>query len=129
VAILERDVLRADLLTGMSVLTSAAAAGRWLTGQARIVGDSPGTPTPGIRGHPAAAGRDHERTRQVHRGRDLEARGGAYLTRTRTGRRTRYSVHRGPCSGHTATGRTSGSGPLLEPARPANGITNKQSPG
>ena len=76
------------------------SAGSWtlLTGHGHVLVEIARSPTARIRNIAAAAGLT-ERTVQVIVA-DLEAAG--YLTRTRTGRRTRYSVNRDHLFRHTA---------------------------
>jgi MarR family len=76
--------------------------GSWtlLTGHGHVLVEIARNPTARIRDISAAAGLT-ERTVQVIVA-DLEATG--YLTRTRTGRRTRYSVNRDHLFRHTAQG-------------------------
>jgi predicted transcriptional regulator len=76
------------------------SAGSWtlLTGHGHVLVEIARSPTARIRDIAAVVGLT-ERTVQVIVA-DLEAAG--YLTRTRTGRRTRYSVNRGNLFRHTA---------------------------
>jgi DNA-binding IclR family transcriptional regulator len=78
----------------------AERGGNWtlLTGHGRVLVEIAGNPQARIRDISSVVGLT-ERTVQAIVA-DLEAAG--YLTRTRTGRRTRYSVNRGHLFRHTA---------------------------
>ena len=104
--------------------------GGWtlLTGHGHVLVEIARTPTARIRDISAAVGLT-ERTVQVIVA-DLEAAG--YLARTRTGRRTRYSVNRGNLFRHTAQEglrigpfldllTTAGPGNETDPAAASNG--------
>ena len=106
------------------------SAGSWtlLTGHGHVLVEIARSPTARIRDIAAVVGLT-ERTVQVIVA-DLEAAG--YLTRTRTGRRTRYSVNRGNLFRHTAQEglrigpfldllTTAGPGNETDPAAASNG--------
>ena len=82
----------------MSVPDERGGSWTLLTGHGHVLVEIARTPTARIRDISAVVGLT-ERTVQVIVA-DLEAAG--YLTRTRTGRRTRYSVNRGHLFRHTA---------------------------
>jgi predicted transcriptional regulator len=92
------DVLAWIYSAGMSVTDERAGSWTLLTGHGHVLVEIARTPTARIRDISAAVGLT-ERTVQVIVA-DLEAAG--YLTRTRTGRRTRYSVNRHHLFRHTA---------------------------
>jgi hypothetical protein len=93
-----RGCSRVDILTGMSVADERGGSWTLLTGHGHVLVEIARNPTARIRDISAAADLT-ERTVQAIVA-DLEAAG--YLTRTRTGRRTRYSVNRDHMFRHTA---------------------------
>ena len=96
----------------MSVTDERGGSWTLLTGHGHVLVEIARTPTARIRDISAAVGLT-ERTVQVIVA-DLEAAG--YLTRTRTGRRTRYSVNRQPPVPAHRPGRTPDR-PVPRPAR------------
>jgi predicted transcriptional regulator len=93
-----RGSSREDMLGGMTARDESGGSWTLLTGHGHVLVEIARSPTARIRDIAAVAGLT-ERTVQVIVA-DLEAAG--YLTRTRTGRRTRYSVNRGNLFRHSA---------------------------
>src|SRR5215469_2706399 len=86
---LSRGLSREDTIRGMSLSDESGGSWTLLTGHGHVLVEIARNPRARIRDIAAAAGIT-ERTAQAIVA-DLEAAG--YLTRTRTGRRTRYSVN------------------------------------
>jgi MarR family protein len=89
---------REDRLGGMTARDESGGSWTLLTGHGHVLVEIARSPTARIRDIADVAGLT-ERTVQVIVA-DLEAAG--YLTRTRSGRRTRYSVNRGTLFRHSA---------------------------